>query len=444
MKFNTLKTKRFVIKNFSKKLINKKYLNWFSQEVIRKYIKFRPKSIEELKKNISIILTNKKNLFLSIMFKNKHIGNIKIHNINYKTKLAWLGILIGEKKYRGIGAAKEIIEEIKSFLSSKNFFFIKLNVSKKNKRAINTYVNSRFIIEKKFTNHLRMSSNIYAKKIILGLAQLQSNYGVTNTSRKKITLNESIRILKFLNNCEINELDSAYTYPFKNELLAKINKPILFNTKISTTDFQNLNKFYSSIKKLKKINNIKINTIFVHDGNNIINKNGQKLFGILNSLKKKKLIKKIGISFHDFSNFKNILNKFKVDTIQIPYSVVDQRARRYFKFIKKKNIEIQVRSVFLQGALLKKVKTNKKLSSLYDKIALKKNIDRVNFLLSFVLNETAIDKVVIGVRMFNELKIICNYFQFNKSESFYTNLRSNDPDVVNPLRWRELIYHEKK
>ena len=59
---------------------------------------------------------------------------------------------------------------------------------------------------------------------------------------------------------------------------------------------------------------------------------------------------------------------FKIDVIQIPYNVADQRGKKYFKFIKKKHIEIQVRSIFLQGALLKKIKSNFKLCEIYNKM----------------------------------------------------------------------------
>ena len=135
---------------------------------------------------------------------------------------------------------------------------------------------------------------------------------------------------------------------------------------------------------------------------------------------------------------------YKIDVIQIPYNVADQRGKKYFKFIKKKHIEIQARSIFLQGALLKKIKSNFKLCEIYNKIKPKDNIDRVNILISFVLNEINIDKIIIGVRQESELKMILNFSKLKFDKKNYRNLRTNDLDIIDPLRWKELNYHEKK
>jgi aryl-alcohol dehydrogenase-like predicted oxidoreductase len=103
-----------------------------------------------------------------------------------------------------------------------------------------------------------------------------------------------------------------------------------------------------------------------------------------------------------------------------------------------------VRSIFLQGALLKKINSNFKLSKIYNKIKAKNSIDRVNILISFVLNEINIDKIVIGVRQVSELKMILNFSKLKFDKKIYRNLKTNDLDIIDPLKWKELNYHEKK
>ena len=218
----------------------------------------------------------------------------------------------------------------------------------------------------------------------------------------------------------------------------------MFNTKFLTSDIKFLDKCEKYLKKVSKIKNIQLNTLFIHDGNNLISKEGFELFNRILHLKKKKIIKKIGVSFHNFKNIKKILNNFKIDVVQIPFSAVDQRALRIFKIIKNKNIEIQARSIFLQGSLLSKIKTNSKLSLIYDKMLLKKKVDRVNSLLSFVLNEKNIDKILIGVRQASELRMILNFKKLKFYKNVYNNLKTKDESIINPLNWKELNYHEKK
>jgi aryl-alcohol dehydrogenase-like predicted oxidoreductase/RimJ/RimL family protein N-acetyltransferase len=444
MNIENIKTNRFVLKKFSLNYISKKYLNWFKDQDVNRFISFKPKNVSDLRKNIIETLKEKNTIFFAIFIKKKHIGNLKIHNINYKKNEAWLGILIGDKNFRGQKVSPEVIENLKTHLIKKKIYFLKLNVHKKNLPAIKTYIKSKFFIVKKNNNFYTMKCNLYSKKIILGLAQLQSIYGVTNNEKKKLSKKESSLILKKLDQSNIEEVDSAFSYPFQTKLFKETKNKILFNTKVLTTEEKNFNFYTDHLKKIKKYKNIEVNTLFIHDGNNLLTKDGKKLFNKILELKKKKIIKKIGVSFHDFTNFKKILDMFKIDVVQIPYNVADQRGKKYFSFIKKKHIEIQVRSIFLQGALLKKIKSNFKLCEIYNKIKLKDNSDRVNFLISFVLDEINIDKIIIGVRQESELEMILNFSKLNFNKKIYRNLKTNDLDIIDPLKWKELNYHEKK
>ena len=444
MNIENIKTTRFVLKKFSLTYVSKKYLNWFKDRDVNRFISFKPKNLSDLRKNIIEILKEKKTIFFAIFIKKKHIGNLKIHNINYKKNEAWLGILIGDKNFRGQKISPEVIENLKIYLIKKKIYFLKLNVHKKNLPAIKAYVKSKFFILKKNKNFYTMKCNLYSKKIVLGLAQLQSIYGVTNSEKKKLSKRQSSLILKKLDQSNIEEVDSAFSYPFQFKLFKETKNKILFNTKILTSEEKNFNFYVDQLKKIKKYKNIEVNTLFIHDGKNLFSKDGKRLFNKILELKKKKIIKKIGVSFHDFTNFKKILDMFKIDVVQIPYNVADQRGKKYFKFIKKKHIEIQVRSIFLQGALLKKIKSNFKLCEIYNKIKLKHNNDRVNILISFVLDEINIDKIIIGVRQENELKMILNFSKLKFDKKIFRNLKTNDLDIIDPLRWKELNYHEKK
>ena len=54
--------------------------------------------------------SNKDSIIIGIFNKkNKHIGNIKFDNINRNDSSCYLGVIIGDKKYRGKGFSKNII-----------------------------------------------------------------------------------------------------------------------------------------------------------------------------------------------------------------------------------------------------------------------------------------------------------------------------------------------
>ena len=133
--------------------------------------------------------------------------------------------------------------------------------------------------------------------------------------------------------------------------------------------------------------------------------------------------------------------------IQLPYNFVDRRAEVYFSKLKDKNIEIQVRSIFLQGSLLTKVSTNKKLSVIFEKfnqLSQNKHINRLRYILSFILRSRYIDKVIIGIRDLKELKQINNINFFYNSVNALNKLKSSDQKIINPLEWKELVLDEKK
>ena len=136
-----IQTKRLKIKNFNLNLVNSKYLEWFSDNEVKKNITFKCKNIDQLKNDVKKKLNKKDSLFLSIHTKsNKHIGNIFFHNIDLKQNSAYMGILIGDKSWRGKGVGSETINSIvEKILIKKKIYYLFLGVSNKNKIAIKLY-----------------------------------------------------------------------------------------------------------------------------------------------------------------------------------------------------------------------------------------------------------------------------------------------------------------
>jgi aryl-alcohol dehydrogenase-like predicted oxidoreductase len=74
------------------------------------------------------------------------------------------------------------------------------------------------------------------------------------------------------------------------------------------------------------------------------------LWDVLESLKERKIIKKIGFSIYKTNELEMIFNRnISFDILQIPYSIFDRRFENFFPILKEKSIKIYVRSVFLQG-----------------------------------------------------------------------------------------------
>lgn len=438
-------SKNITLKPLKKSHINQNYLNWFNDKSIKKYITYSPKNLNELKKDVNKNLREKKTLMLGIFNRSKHIGNLKIHNINYKNFSASIGILIGDKNSRGKGYGKYVINLTKKILLKKKIYIIELGVHKSNKAAFNLYKACNFEIVKFTKSYYIMECKNFHNKMILGTAQFRSKYGVTNKDRDIMSSSEIKKIMTYLDQkSQINEIDTATNYNLSKTDLNSVKKTFFLNNKIHTD--QNIS--YLTLKKyFKKNKNYSTNTLFIHDGNNVLSKKGIRLLSKIKKLKKDKVINKIGLSIHNVQHLKNILKKISVDVVQLPYNFVDRRAEIFFPIMKKKKIEIQVRSIFLQGSLLTKIKTNKKLSKIFEefnKISEKNNIKKIQFALSFVLRNKFIDKIIFGVRNYKEFMQLNSVDKLNFDLSQLDKLKSNDEEIINPLKWKELILEKKK
>lgn len=164
-----MKTERFLIKKLTSKHANKNYLNWFKDSSVKKYILGSKQKINlnYLKKYIKHQNNKRGTLFFGIFNKqNRHLGNIKFDNVSKKKNCVTVGILIGNKKYRGIGLAKEIINFFSEFFYKqykiKNIF---LGVNINNKNAIKAYIKTGFT-QIKNIDHTRRIYMVKKYKII--------------------------------------------------------------------------------------------------------------------------------------------------------------------------------------------------------------------------------------------------------------------------------------
>ena len=430
-------TKNYILKKLSVSDVDKKYLNWFNDKKIKKYIDSSPKTIRSLKLYVKEANNNPNTLFWGIFKNRKHIGNIKIFQIDSKKQIGRLGILIGDQKYRNIGVGKEILEAIKKFLIKKNIVKLWLGVEKKNIAALNSYKKSGFFEFKSNNKYIYMRCNLINSKIIIGGAQLNSNYGITNFTNKIQTKNETNNIINILKNKKMMHIDGAESYKFFRESNFDILKNFKIDSKIFLKEISNYKKLKIYFKKKYLNKNIKIDTLFIHDGDNVFKNSYKEKFLILKKLKKERIISKIGISIYDFGILNKIISRLNIDVVQLPYNLVDRRLEKYKNIISKSKIQIYARSIFLQGSLLKKVKEIKKLAKIYEKVRkFTKKTQQSNFDLSlnFVLNNDLVDKIIVGARNSQEINKLINFkfvkkkikIKFNKNEKLF---------VYNPSKW---------
>ncbi len=294
-------------------------------------------------------------------------------------------------------------------------------------------------------------------KISIGTAQLGLPYGINNSRKKSIRLNEFKKILLSSNKKKINSIDTAIAYGDSEkkigQILSKLNLKNNFNitTKLPKIRHKksNIIKDYveeMSYQSLRKIGIKKFYSVLIHDIQDIKSNKKDIIFNALKNLKKKKITKKIGISCYSLKDLEKIIKSYKFDIVQIPFNIFDNRVldKKILSLLKRKKIEIQIRSVFLQGLLLmqfnkipKKLQKFKLLSKWRD-FLIKYNLSPLEICISYVKTFNFYKNVIFGFDNYKQFKEVVKLYEkkiFNKNLNYMNKILKNNSNLINPSKW---------
>jgi len=244
-------------------------------------------------------------------------------------------------------------------------------------------------------------------KISLGTVQFGQDYGIANTTGK-VSKEETFKILNYAKQRGVCCLDTAFAYGESEQIIGEYLKD-------NPSEFEIISKlppmesFVSGIveksleESLNRMGLKKLYGYLLHQFSDILLDDG--VWNSLVRLKKDGRIDKIGFSLYSPDDLDFLLKrKLDFDIIQIPYSISDRRFEGYFDILEEKDVEIQARSVFLQGlsfleleCLPESLKEAKPYLESLQKISREHRIPIEALCLNFVLLSPHIDKVIIGV-----------------------------------------------
>jgi aryl-alcohol dehydrogenase-like predicted oxidoreductase len=284
-------------------------------------------------------------------------------------------------------------------------------------------------------------------KIVLGTANFGQKYGLAGKiikSDKKIQ-----KIIKFASNSKIQLIDTSDNYGSSETLLGNNNlKSFKIITKLKFSDKEKKNDNLESIifkkieKSLFKLNIKKLYAILLHESKDLKGSKKNLIIKVLKKLKKRKLVSKIGVSIYDPKELDFIWPFWKPDIIQCPFNILDRRINEsgWLNRLKKNKTEVHVRSIFLQGLLLKdsrslpkKFKKWNHIFKEWTKYCHDKNISKLQVCINFIKSFKKISYAVIGFEDTTQLKKIVKYFNNNKGK--YPSLTCSDTRLINPHLW---------
>jgi len=278
-------------------------------------------------------------------------------------------------------------------------------------------------------------------KLALGTVQFGLDYGITNHGGQ-VVIDEVKDILDYAKINNIDTLDTAARYGNSEQILGEVG---VNNYRIITksTPLKNgvdgvIKGFYQSLDNL---NIGQVDGLLIHNIDDVKDRRFGDLFHKLNELKEEGLINKIGFSTYTPDQVDFLLENFDFDLIQVPFNVFDTRLIEggQLQALKKKNIEIHARSIFLQGILLDFDNLSsyfsrwKKQFDKYQGTVEKSGLSLLEYALNFTLNVREIDKILVGVNSTDQLKEIV---QAKNKQSSLSAFPIDDIALLNPGLWK--------
>lgn len=287
-------------------------------------------------------------------------------------------------------------------------------------------------------------------RLAIGAAQLGMHYGISNQTGKT-SLQEAAKIINLAKAHSIDCIDTAIAYGDSESVLGGvgvkefkvITKIPPVNTLIGSDNSQLSDMVMQSLQKLGLSS---LYGLLVHDVSQLNSENGVVLYESMRQLKKLKIVDKIGISAYAPDEISMLIDEYEFDIVQLPFNIFDNRliASGLLEKLKLKNIEVHVRSVFLQGLLLMEPANVPQKFSRWKKdfeclnAWIKSNyLTRLGACLAYVKSFKEIDRIIVGVESEAQLSEILGSYEI-VSMSDFPKFEINDELLINPGKWSEL------
>ena len=284
-------------------------------------------------------------------------------------------------------------------------------------------------------------------KISVGTVQFGINYGVANKTGQ-VAISEIEHIITLCRDHGIDTLDTAAAYGDSEKRLGDvgvtdfkiITKLPIFDSSREDPKSWVENQVNDSLERLQVPG---VHGFLFHNPDQLMSTTGESLYKSLLAHKESGLLQKIGVSIYSPEQLMQLDKNFEFDLVQAPFNIVDRRMLESgcFSTLKLNQVEIHVRSVFLQGLLLMPAVERHsyfqawpKFWKIWDEWLSVSEISPLQVCLGFVFTVPEIDRIVIGVDSASQLEQIILSIP-SESCDYPSNLSMDDKLLIEPFRW---------
>ena len=294
-----------------------------------------------------------------------------------------------------------------------------------------------------------MKSN--TKRLMIGTAQWGLNYGISNKDGQT-NISEIKRILELARCNDVISLDTAKAYGSSEKIIGSLsNKCTEVTTKIQIgCQKRNRKEIEDDIREsvydsYEVMGKKPLRGVLVHDPKNLGGRGQSTGWEVLQAMKAEGYIIGIGLSIEDPSQAIYLSEEYNPDIIQMPMNVFDKRVVNSgaLEGLKKRGVEVHIRSIFLQGLMLMNPEDIdpffnpwKKNITDWQIYCQKRSMSRIEGALLPIIEEKDIDKFIVGIANYQQLKEILNAVNNLKRKKSGKDFSVNDNELINPSKWQ--------
>ena len=297
-------------------------------------------------------------------------------------------------------------------------------------------------------------------KYCIGTAQFGMNYGIANLTGR-LAQKEIDKVVSLSIKNDVMYFDTAQSYGSSEKNLGKaiqkIQDPV--NLKVVSKLKPNLKiESISSIVDSVKLSleNLHVKSLHGFLAHRIENLESSFFNSAIDKLKKERLIFKSGVSVYNPGEAISALDNPIVEILQIPFNILDKRwiKSEFFEKAKEKNIQIFIRSIFLQGLIFlkeedlegKKMNWAKPYLNQLKELVKKTPFEIADLTFGIIENLPGDNVIIIGVD--NSIQIEENLKRINNNKInkimykfWWKNLPDFPERLLNPSLWKYIIKH---
>jgi aryl-alcohol dehydrogenase-like predicted oxidoreductase len=293
------------------------------------------------------------------------------------------------------------------------------------------------------------------QQLALGTAQFGLDYGITN-ARGRVDAGEALRMLQVAWDGGVRMLDTAPAYGDSEPALGTafaadaarawriVTKTLPLRT--PQVDEEGTTRVDAAFRgSLANLRAASVDTLLAHHADDLLVPGGDALYRWLRGEQDAGRAGRIGASVYDGAQVRALLDRYRLDAVQLPASIADQRllADGTVQRLQDAGVEIHVRSLYLQGLLLadpsfvaQRFAPQAAWAQGLREECRSRGLDPVQACLSFFRSQPAFRVAVIGAASTEEVRALVEAWS-TAPVMDWSGWAVDNPSFTDPRQWNQ-------